>query len=42
MQTAFNFLSTLVLLDHSKWRANKNEHGKVDIAHPKVCPKNNK
>ena len=28
MQTTFDFLSAVVLRDHSKWRANKNEHGK--------------
>ena len=28
IKTAFDFLSTLVLRDQSKWRANKNEHGK--------------
>ena len=27
IKTAFDFLSTLVLRDQSKWRANKNEHG---------------
>ena len=27
MQIAFDFLSVLKLRDHSKWRANKNEHG---------------
>ena len=26
IQTAFDFLSVLKLGDHSKWRANKNEH----------------
>ena len=30
IQTAFDILSTLVLRDNSKWRANKSEHGKVD------------
>ena len=27
IKTAFDFLSTLVLRDQSKWRANKSEHG---------------
>ena len=27
IQIAFDFLSILILSDHSKWRANKNEHG---------------
>ena len=27
IKTAFDFLTTLVLRDQSKWRANKNEHG---------------
>ena len=27
IKTAFDFLSTLLLRDKSKWTANKNEHG---------------
>ena len=27
IQIVFDFLTTLVLRDHSKWRANKKEHG---------------
>ena len=27
INSAFDFLSTLVLRNQSKWRANKNEHG---------------
>ena len=41
MQTALDFLSTVVLKDHSKWKANKNEHGKGDNAHPNVRSKSN-
>ena len=39
MQTALDFVSTLVLKDHSKWKANKNEHGEGDNAHPNVRSK---
>ena len=39
MQTAFDFLLTLVLKDHSKWKENKNEHGKGVNAHPNVDSK---
>ena len=42
MQTELDFLSTLALKDHSKWRATKNEHGKVDNAHPNFRSKSNK
>ena len=41
IQTAFNFLSALVLRHHSKWRANKDEHGKGDNAHPSFRSKSN-
>ena len=27
VQTAFDFLSVLILRDHCKWKAYKNEHG---------------
>ena len=27
IQIAFDFLSILILRDHSEWRANKNKHG---------------
>ena len=36
------FLSTFVLKDHSKWKANKNEHGDGDNAHPNVHSKSDK
>ena len=42
LQTAFDFLSVLVLRHDSKWRSNKNEHGKRDNAHPSCCSKSNK
>ena len=42
IQTAFDILSKLVLRDHSKWRANKTEHGKGDNAHPNFHSKSNK
>ena len=42
IQTAFDILSTLVLRDNSKWRANKSEHGKVDNNHPNFRSKSNK
>ena len=35
-------MSTLVLRDHSKWRASKNEHGMWDNAHPNFPSKSNK
>ena len=38
----FDILSTLVLRDHSKWRANKNERGEGDNAHPNILSKSNK
>ena len=40
--TVFDFLSTIVLRDHSNWRANKNEDGKRNNAHPHVRSKRNK
>ena len=42
IQTALDFLSTFVLKDHSKWKANKNEHGDGDNAHPNVHSKSDK
>ena len=36
------FLSILVSRDQSKWRANKNEHGKEYNSNPMVCSKSNK
>ena len=36
------FLSTLVIRDQSKWRANKNKYGEEYSAHPKVRSKSNK
>ena len=42
IQTVFGFLPTLVLRDHSKWRANKTEHGKGDNVHLNVRHKSNK
>ena len=42
IQTAFDFLWTLVLKDQSKWRANKNEHGEGDNSHLKVRCKSKK
>ena len=36
IQTVLDFLSTLVLRDQSKWRANKNEHSEGDNPHLKV------
>ena len=43
MQTTLDFLSALVLKDHSKWKANKNKHGEGDNAYPNVRSKiNNK
>ena len=41
-QTALDFLTTLVLSDHFKWRVNRNEHGKENNAHPNVRSKSNK
>ena len=41
MQTALDFLSTLVLKDHSKCKANKSEHREGDNAHPNVSSKSN-
>ena len=41
MQIGFDILSTLVLRDHSKWTANKNEHGKGDNACPSFRSKSN-
>ena len=34
VKIAFDFLSILKLRDHSKWRANKNEHGEVIMLIP--------
>ena len=42
MQIALDFLSILVLKDHSKWKANKNEHGEGDNARPDFRSKSNK
>ena len=42
IQTACNFLSTLVLKEHYKWRAYKSEYGDGYNAHPKVRSKSNK
>ena len=42
MKTALDFLSTLVLKDHSKRKANKDEHGEGNNAHPNVRSKSNK
>ena len=42
LQTAFDFLSALLLSDHSTQRANKSEHGKGDNAHPNVRSKSTK
>ena len=42
MQTAFDFLSVLVLRNHSKWKANKSQHGKGGNAHSNVFSKSNK
>ena len=42
IKTAFDILSTLVLRDHSKWRANKNKLGEGNNAHQNFCYKNNK
>ena len=36
MTTALDFLTTLPLKDHSKWKANKNKHGEGNNAHPNV------
>ena len=42
IQNALNFLSTLVLRGHCKWRANKNEHEEGDNVHPNFRSKSNK
>ena len=42
IQTAFDILSKLVLRDHSKWGANKNEHKEGDNAHPNFSSKSSK
>ena len=42
IKTAFDFLSTLVLRDQSKWRTNKNKNGEGYNAHPKVRSKSHK
>ena len=42
MQTALDLLLTLVLRDHLKQRANKNEYGERDNVHPNFCSKSNK
>ena len=38
-QIAFDFLSILILRDHSKWRASKNEHRGGNNAYPNVSSK---
>ena len=42
IQIAFDFLSTLALRDHSKWRVNKNKLERGNNAHPNVYSKSNK
>ena len=42
MQIAFDFLSSLALKEHSKWRANRNEHGMGNNAYPNVRSRSNK
>ena len=41
MTTALDFLLTLPLKNRSKWKANKNEHGEGNNAHPNVRSKSN-
>ena len=41
MQTALDFLSTLVLKDHSKYKAKKNKHGEENNAHMNVHSRSN-
>ena len=42
IQTAFDILSTLVLRNHSKWRADKTKHGEGDDVHLNFRSKRNK
>ena len=42
IQNEFDFLLTIVLRNHSKWRANKNEHGEGGNAHPNCRSKSYK
>ena len=41
MQTGLDFWSALVLKDHFKWKANKNEHGEGDNTYLNVHSKSN-